>query len=264
LIPVEVYPQHDTRQLANGLCEEPLNPAVEGYGVLGAQALREIRARTKLGPLSRSAVTQMLDLYRDRVGSNSDALRHLDEIEAWYSRVRYRGLARQHGAQFVQLLDERRAVGPFQRWCESLIARKDAHAGSRIELPEEIITGLAEMDDEDWRRFVGDHRRSLNRWWQEGSTDELKAVIDGLGKRVASKRTTNTLFGMVLPDAALVAGMGTVASLTASDLGASGRVVAAAGSLTATAATVVLANTGQATVRRVQHRMLDVAHATTS
>lgn len=129
-------------------------------------------------------------------------------------------------------------------------------------MPDDFIVGLSELDDATWQAFFSRSRPDLSRWWLENNLDALRRVFAELGEVLVPRRTTRTAFGMVLPDAVATTAAGAGIGAVASELGASGRLTAAAGAATAGATALVLANAGGRAARRTQRRIMETAQST--
>jgi hypothetical protein len=258
VVSVERY-QTDVRfRPGDAVVEEPLDAAAEGYGPLAAAALAETEGRLLQGDRRRSAISEILDRHRERA-VDARELAHLDEIDDWYSRARYRAIARQHGAVFVQLWQHGRAVGPLRRLYETVATRSRVPGVARLELPEEVIAGLADLDDAEWRRYLAQQRRSLFRWWETGREGELKRALSTLVDVLHLTRETRTAFGMVVPDTTVAGAVGAGAALLAAHYDQEPGVALP---LVAGATYLVLANEG-GTKRRVMRRIVDAARRMT-
>ena len=258
VIPVERYEQNLSFSVGAMLKLEP----IEAEGLMtrdGASAYQEIQSVIGAGTQNRSAITRILRSYTASV-SDDDTREDLRNLDAWYSRGRYRAIAHQHQAAFVQLSD-RKPFGSMQRFCDHLFRHETLNA-SRVELPAEILTGLADLPGADWTAYLSSNMRNLHSWWSKGEPGALQRAMDNLSNVIATDRSSDVVFGMVVPYSVSSALAGASAGFSAVEAGAPPSVAAVIGAAT-TATTAVVKTTSQPR-KRIQRRLVETARATNS
>jgi hypothetical protein len=181
-VPVMTWPIHRVFDVASGLATEPL-VREKLTTDLGREALNAVRRVVAAGSEHRADVSALLAQPRVSAAEAGDgaALTDLDLVDAWYSRGRYRALARRHNCACV--LADPLALPPLsvgQELLREMMGRADARL-QRVALPDGVLRRLADMDSDDFRRMVHRHRRALQRWWTGGETEGLKSVAAALG-----------------------------------------------------------------------------------
>jgi hypothetical protein len=183
----------------------------------------------------------------------------LDYATGLLLAARYRAIAHQHEAAFVQLSDGR-PFGYVQRFGERLLGHEELNA-SRVELRPEVLTGLADMPADEWAASVSKNIRHLYLRWSHGQRSALQRAMENLSQAIASERSSETLFGIVVPHSVTSAMAGAEAGFFAAESGLSAPAAALVGAAT-TALTAVVQATAQPK-RRIQRRSVEIALAAT-
>jgi hypothetical protein len=181
-VSVETWPIHRDFDIATSLKLDP--PVSKRLNTqVGRDVLTEVLAVLARGSRHRADVSKVLAEPRASAAADGDelVLADLDAIDGWYSRGRYRALARRHGCSCV--LADPPALPPLSVAQELL---REIRAGAvepapRVALPDAVLRRLADMEPADFRDLVYRHRRELRRWWDDGETDGLKAVAAAMG-----------------------------------------------------------------------------------
>lgn len=174
---------------------EPLDRVRDGLTGAPAKALNEVFGALERGEPSRSTITELLRPYR----ASGDEEK-IEEIDAWVSRVRYRAIAHQHRARFVQRwMEGQAAFGELRHLHEETMS--GARGGGDAEVPEDVVAGLASMEPEDWALFCGNHRSQLGRWWDHGEFRAFKEVAAGLATVLKPSPSYATPLKIALPPA---------------------------------------------------------------
>lgn len=191
-VPVMTWPIHSDFDVASGLAVEPFLES-KITTELGLEALREVLEIVAAGSEHRADVSALLAGPRASATETGDSatLRDLDLVDGWYSRGRYRALARRHGCACV--LADRVELPPLsarQALLREIMGRGDARL-DRVALPEGVLRRLADMESDEFRALIHRHRRALDDWWTSGKIDGLKAVAAALGDvEIVSSRPT--------------------------------------------------------------------------
>lgn len=190
---------------AKVLKDERIDPAAEGLSDKGAAALEELVGLFRKNARRRWEFTKVLNRYRAD-DPNDETLSDLEELEDWVSRSRYRAIARQHRARFVQLWAGERVFGSSRRFYVRATSEPPA-TGRRAELPDGVLKGLADMPCGKYREFLTPERLGLlGDWWDKGDLSAFKEVAGDLGHEIASRRGPGRAVRMVLPPAAGLTG----------------------------------------------------------
>lgn len=255
LIPSETYETDRDFHPAEALRFEPLDPKAEGLREPAAAAYDEIVELLMAGTRNRSAVTRVLREYRAQT-SDPLTLEQLHKLDQWYSRARYRAIAHQHRASYVQLWGDPEPFGPLQRLFESRVRAASEVAADRIELPEDCLTGLADLPNAEWAAFLERHIREVHRWWATGDQSALRVVMAGLVDALVPERKSSRLFGLAIPDAAVASALAGTGATVATAI-AAGPLVALIGSAVGGGASIAQAT--RQPRRQMERRMMDVA-----
>jgi hypothetical protein len=179
---VMTWPVHREFDVARGLAAEPL---VESKLMteLGREAFGEVRGVVAAGSEHRADVSALLAGPRASATEAGDGavLGDLDLVDGWYSRGRYRALARRHGCACV--LADQLGLPPLsagQELLREVMGRDDARV-EHVSLPDGVLRRLADMDSDEFRLMIHRHRRGLHAWWTDGETDGLKSVAAAVG-----------------------------------------------------------------------------------
>jgi hypothetical protein len=180
-VPVRTWPIYSQFDVAAGL--DPLTPE-DLQTTLGRNALAEIRGVIAVGSQHRADISALLAAPRARASTAGDeaGLADLQLLDLWYSRGRYRALARQHGC--ACLLADSLALPPLnlaQRLLRRAISPTEKEMG-RVELPDAIISRLATVDDQGFQQLTRRLWPTLKRWWEARESDDLKAVAAALAE----------------------------------------------------------------------------------
>jgi hypothetical protein len=221
---------------------------------VGREALHRIAGHLKGKYELRGEVSYLLAQMRDAAGADEPALMDLRHLEGWYTRIRYRAIATQHNAVFVQSVDEgENPFGSTQRYVGS--AAENVSNESRVELPDEILSGLANLDDQTWRRLVGQNLALLSRWWSQGRLDDFRQVASAVAGVISPPKSI-TPFGMFTAIPVVAAGLSGVA---VGEAGASAAVTGGVTALVTAGSGFAIGAKRTASKRRVQRRIVDAA-----
>lgn len=253
-IPIETYEQGVDFSLVDMLALESIEGDVRRMTPDSQACYREILEVVSDGVKNRSEITRIIRSFGDGISDESSAEIRL--LESWYSRGRYRAMAHQHGAAFVQLANDE-PFGLIQAASERF-SRK-SRGQTRLELPSEVITGLADLPAEEWRTFCSKNGRDLYDWWANGELDSLRRVFEDLSGILVTERPSRTRFSLVAPPAtkAALAGAGTAFVAVGVGMAASGASLASA----SVSAAVAVAQATRTSKRRTQRRLIEIARA---
>jgi hypothetical protein len=146
----------------------------------------------------------------DRAYGDEVSLTDLSRLDGWYTRVRYRAIARQHRAVFLQTVSE--SAGPFGDVQRHVMAAADeVPEALRVDLPEEVLAGLSGVDDDEWRAFLLRNQKELVRWWNGGNLKHFRSIAKSIGELVTPTKSVSpfglyTALPSLLPVGATMAG----------------------------------------------------------
>lgn len=135
----------------------------------------------------RSDLTMIFEEARRNFGWRTDAdtdptdleAQDLRDIDRWYTKARYLAVARQHGADISYVFDPASTpLNDAERRSRQIEA---GGATTDVVLADELLPGLALMDDEQFGRFTQLHRPTLTAVWQGGTPKDVRKLVTELG-----------------------------------------------------------------------------------
>ncbi|MBJ7330933.1 MAG: hypothetical protein JHC95_13620 [Solirubrobacteraceae bacterium] len=245
-VTVRAWPKHRPYNVVAAL--EPLD--VSGWSDYGNEAIAAVQAALAGGSLHRADISAVIAPLRARAladGTDRDRS-DVERVDRWYSRGRYRALAQQHGCRCA--IAEDPALNPISSAHAMQLARlspRDTDP-ARIVLPRGVLSRLADLGDDEYRRLAWECRRELSTWWKTGDVAAMQPLADRLAQLPAPTGRELTVTQLVAQLPTVVAGTAGGAVSTHSVLGAAvGAVIAGVGS----AATLVLGEPRRATRLRI-------------
>lgn len=268
LVEVEAWPVHRSFDLLNSARKSAhsLGPLRSDVGRDTLEALLGVIAS---GGEHRSDANALLAPRRAEAERcrDGDASTDLSLLDRWYSRVRYRAFALQHGCRLAVTGDS--LLPP--------IAEVDAVANrllegpksqmNGIEVPEATLTRLGTASNQEYADMHRVHSRELAQWWRSGGPEHLKGVAASLDRlAVPAARATLSPTDYLVETTTVVAagataaatlgfGAGTVAAAT------SGVFLASVGRLGGTAVRNRLESKSKAGQYRIVEAFVDRAEA---
>lgn len=182
---VRTVPWDRDFDLPGALRAQPFDGAV-----LRTDAGREFLAATKnvlARSQHRSDLTMIFEEARRNFGWRTDAdtdptdLEALDlrDIDRWYTKARYLAAARQHDADISYVFDP--ASAPLNDAERRSVQIEAGSAATDVVLADELLPGLALMDDEQFGRFTQLHRPTMNALWRGGRPRDVHKLVSELG-----------------------------------------------------------------------------------
>jgi hypothetical protein len=186
---LKVVPWRREIAFRDGLLADPLRPDTELRTVEGRRLLANIVNKLEEGTRHRSDINKLLERERANFGwrqgtdpdeeqGPDDGLRDLWTIDAWYSRVRHWAMAQQHDASLALTIHP---FEPARSGAWRLLRSVGSGATSpTVQLPDELLPGLALIEGDQYGRFSHDQRPALQTLWAHGRAADAKAVLSAL------------------------------------------------------------------------------------